>query len=65
VREAPLHRGHTRLLDLAASSGAIIFPPVPAFYARPQSINEMIDQIVGRMLLRLGVENEGYVEWGE
>ncbi|MBN2501912.1 MAG: UbiX family flavin prenyltransferase [Anaerolineales bacterium] len=64
VREAPLHRGHTRLLDLAASSGAIIFPPVPAFYARPQSINEMIDQIVGRMLLRLGVENEGYVAWG-
>jgi 4-hydroxy-3-polyprenylbenzoate decarboxylase len=64
VREAPLHRGHTRLLDLAAGSGAIIFPPVPVFYAKPTTMAEIVDQIVGRMLLRLGVENTGYVEWG-
>ena len=37
VREAPLHRGHIRLMDLAARAGAILFPPVPAFYSRPQS----------------------------
>jgi 4-hydroxy-3-polyprenylbenzoate decarboxylase len=63
VREAPLHRGHLRLLSLAAEAGAIIYPPVPAFYARPQTIAEMVDNTVGRILARLGVENELYNEW--
>ncbi len=65
VRETPLHRGHLRLMDLAAKSGAIIFPPVPAFYARPANLNEMIDHLVGRMLARIGIENEYYLRWGE
>jgi 4-hydroxy-3-polyprenylbenzoate decarboxylase len=64
VRETPLHRGHLRLLDQAAEAGAIIFPPVPAFYARPQSIDQLIDQIVGRVLARLGIENNLYYHWG-
>lgn len=63
VRETPLHPGHIRLMELAARSGAVIFPPVPTFYARPQSAQEIIDQILGRILLRLGIENELYARW--
>jgi len=63
VRETPLHRGHLRLMDLAAEMGAIIFPPVPAFYARPQSIEEVIDNLVGRILDRLEFENDLYLKW--
>lgn len=57
VREAPLHRGHIRLMDLAAQAGAVIFPPVPTFYTRPKSIEEMIDHMAGRILNRVGIEN--------
>jgi 4-hydroxy-3-polyprenylbenzoate decarboxylase len=63
VRETPLHRGHLRLLSLAAETGAIIFPPVPAFYARPQSVDDIVNHSVGRILARLGIENELYEEW--
>jgi len=63
VRETPLHRGHIRLLGLAAEAGAVIFPPVPAFYARPQTLDEAITHTVGRVLARLGIENQGYEEW--
>ena len=63
VREAPLHKGHIRLLNLAAEAGAIIFPPVPAFYTRPHSVSEVVDNIVGRLLARMGIENQGYEEW--
>jgi len=64
VREAPLHRGHIRLMGLAAEAGAIIFPPVPAFYTQPKSIDDLIDNILGRLLQRLGIENEMYSRWG-
>lgn len=63
VREAPLHRGHIRLMGLAADAGAVIFPPVPAFYTRPQSLDEIVDNTVGRILSRLGIENQGYQQW--
>lgn len=63
VREAPLHAGHVRLLNLAARAGAVIFPPVPAFYTRPQSLDEVINNMVGRVLRRLGIENEMYLHW--
>jgi 4-hydroxy-3-polyprenylbenzoate decarboxylase len=63
VREAPLHRGHLRLMSLAVESGAIIYPPVPAFYARPQNLDQVIDNLVGRILDRIGVENDLYQEW--
>jgi 4-hydroxy-3-polyprenylbenzoate decarboxylase len=63
VREAPLHAGHLRLMTLAARAGALIFPPVPAFYGHPKSIEAAIDQIVGRILLRLGIENDLYARW--
>ncbi len=63
VRETPLHRGHLRLMDLASQAGAVIFPPMPAFYARPTTLDEMVDHIVGRALALLGVENELYHQW--
>ncbi len=63
VREAPLHLGHLRLMARAAEMGAVIFPPVPAFYGRPQTVAEIVDGIVGRVLAQLGVENELYTRW--
>jgi len=65
VRETPLHRGHLRLMSLAAEAGAIIFPPVPAFYTRPQSVAEIIDNTVGRVLIRIGIDNDLYMKWKE
>lgn len=56
VRETPLHLGHLRLLVQAAEIGAIIMPPVPAFYHRPTTLEEVIDQTVNRALDLLGVE---------
>jgi len=63
VRETPLHVGHLRLMVQAAEIGAIIFPPVPAFYARPQTIDEMISFTVGRVLARIGIQNDAYTQW--
>src|SRR5512136_1105162 len=63
VRETPLHLGHLRLMVQAAEIGAIIFPPVPAFYFRLSSVEEMVDNTVGRVLARLGIDNELYVKW--
>lgn len=63
VREAPLHAGHIQLMEQASRAGAILFPPVPAFYTRPQSVDEIVDNIVGRVLRRLGIENDLYQEW--
>ena len=47
----------------AAEAGAVIFPPVPAFYARPASVDELVTQTVARALARIGIDNEHYVEW--
>jgi len=63
VRETPLHAGHIRLMGLAAEAGAVIFPPVPAFYTRPQTVSEIVNQTVGRVLLRLGIPNQAYQPW--
>src|SRR4030043_1664056 len=63
VRETPYHQGQLRLMSQAAASGAVIFPPVPAFYIRPRSMDEMINNTVGRILARLGIENNLYQEW--
>ena len=63
VRETPLHLGHLRLMAQAAEMGAVIFPPVPAFYQRPQSLAEMVDQLAGRILTRLGLEGPLAAEW--
>jgi 4-hydroxy-3-polyprenylbenzoate decarboxylase len=63
VRETPLHLGHLRLMAHAAEIGAVIFPPVPAFYGRPQTVADIVDSTVGRVLARLGVENDLYARW--
>jgi len=63
VRETPLHSGHLRLMQQAANSGAIIFPPVPAFYGGAQLIDDLINGLAGRILLRMGIENEEYHSW--
>ena len=62
-REAPLHLGHIRLMAQAAENGAILFPPVPAFYTHPERVEDIVDHIVGRVLIRLGIENDLYKEW--
>ncbi len=63
VRETPLHVGHLRLMTQAAESGAILMPPVPAFYGKPATLDEVIDGTIGRILLRLGIDNELYTKW--
>jgi len=55
VRETPLHKGHLRLMSAAADAGAIIAPPMPAFYTRPASVAEIIDYTARRTLQRIGV----------
>ncbi|MET4684829.1 UbiX family flavin prenyltransferase [Brevundimonas faecalis] len=56
VRETPLHLGHLRTMTALAEMGAVIAPPLPAFYARPASIAEMVDQSVGRALDLFGLD---------
>jgi 4-hydroxy-3-polyprenylbenzoate decarboxylase len=55
VRETPLHAGHLRLMSDATAAGAIILPPVPGFYVRPRTIEELVDHSVGKALDLLGV----------
>lgn len=63
VRETPLHPGHLRIMTLAAVNGAIIFPPVPSLYGKPKTLEELIDETVGRMLSRIGIDNSDYTQW--
>jgi polyprenyl P-hydroxybenzoate/phenylacrylic acid decarboxylase-like protein len=58
VRETPLHVGHLRLMLSAAEAGAVIAPPVPAFYAHPIDLQEMVEHTVARALVRLGLPAE-------
>jgi len=63
VRETPLHKGHLKLMLAAADAGAILFPPVPAFYGHPKTLDDLVTATVGRALARLGIANDGYQEW--
>ncbi len=63
VRETPLHLGHLRLMATAAELGAVVFPPVPAFYHRPQTLDDVIDQSVGRMLDQVGIVLPDVPRW--
>jgi flavin prenyltransferase len=63
LRETPLHIGHIRLMLQAAENGAVVMPPVPAFYGRPQTVDDIINGTVGRALARLGIKNELYFKW--
>jgi 4-hydroxy-3-polyprenylbenzoate decarboxylase len=56
VRETPLHAGHLRLMTQATEMGAVILPPVPAFYHRPSSLAEVIDHTVTKILDQFGID---------
>ena len=63
VRETPLHLGHLRVLTALAEMGAVILPPMPAFYHRPKQIEDLVDHTLARVLDRLGLPHELVTEW--
>jgi 4-hydroxy-3-polyprenylbenzoate decarboxylase len=65
VRESPLHLGHLRTMTALSEMGAVIAPPVPAFYARPADIGDIADQCVGRALDLFGLDWRAVRRWGE
>ena len=64
VRETPLHLGHLRAMIAAAENGAIILPPVPGFYSLPATVQDIVDQSVGRALDLFDIETELVKRWG-
>jgi 4-hydroxy-3-polyprenylbenzoate decarboxylase len=65
LRETPLHTGHLRNLVALSEMGAVIAPPVPAFYAKPTSVDDIVDHTVGRVLDLFGIETDLVRRWGE
>ena len=65
LRETPFHAGHIRQMQTVTEMGAIVAPPVPAFYARPKSIEEMVDQTIGRTLDLFDIDIGVTKRWGE
>ena len=65
LRETPFHAGHIRQMQTVTEMGAIVAPPVPAFYARPKSIEEMVDQTIGRTLDLFDIDICVTKRWGE
>jgi len=63
LRETPLHLGHLRLMAQATEAGAVIFPIVPSFYTGHQTLDEVVTDLAGRILLRMGIENDAYTRW--
>ena len=63
VRETPLHAGHLRAMTQAVENGAILMPPVPAFYAKPQSLDEMVNHSVGRCLDLFDIDTDLVNRW--
>jgi len=65
VRETPLHKGHLRLMTMAADMGAHILPPVPSFYHQPKTIDDIIDQTIGKIFDYLNIEHDLFRRWGD
>ena len=63
VRETPLHKGHLELMSRAADYGAVILPPMPAFYHQPATILDLIHQSVGKALDQVGIEHQLFKRW--
>ena len=63
VRETPVHLGHLRSMTAVTEAGAIVYPPVPAFYARPASLEEMVDHSLGRVLDLFGFDAKTVRRW--
>jgi len=64
LRETPLHAGHLKAMLQATENGAIVMPPVPAFYARPKTLDDMINHSVGRVLDLFDIETDLVARWG-
>lgn len=64
VRETPLHKGHLRLMTMAAEMGADILPPVPAFYHMPETIGDIVDHTVGKVFDIMGIGHNLFKRWG-
>jgi 4-hydroxy-3-polyprenylbenzoate decarboxylase len=65
VRETPLHLGHIELMARAAQYGAVVMPPVPAFYIRPKSLDDIINQSVGKSLDFFDISHTLFRRWKE
>ena len=65
LRETPLHSGHLRNLLALSEMGAIVAPPVPGFYARPETVDDIVDHSVGRVLDLFGLDSGKVTRWGE
>ena len=63
VRETPLHQGHLRLMTMAADMGAHILPPMPAFYHRPKTLDDIVQQTVGKVFDYLGIPHDLFRRW--
>lgn len=63
IRETPLHLGHLRNMERLAEMGAIIMPPIPAFYHRPRTLQDIVDHTVGKVLDILGIEHNLFSRW--
>ena len=63
LRETPLHLGHIRTMASVTEAGAIVYPPVPAFYARPRGLEEMVDHTLGRVLDLFGIDSKTVTRW--
>jgi flavin prenyltransferase len=63
VRETPLHLSHLRLMTEVTAAGGIIVPPVPAFYHRPQTVDDIVDQTVGRVFDLFGLDSDAVERW--
>ncbi len=64
VRETPLHKGHLETMVKAADLGALILPPMPAFYHQPETIEDIIDQTIGKAFDYLGLDHQLFRRWG-
>jgi 4-hydroxy-3-polyprenylbenzoate decarboxylase len=63
VRETPLHKGHLQLMTHAAELGAVILPPMPAFYHKPETLMDVIHQSIGKALDQVGIEHDLFQRW--
>lgn len=63
VRETPFHLGHLKMMQQVSEMGGVIFPPIPAFYTSTSDMESMVDQMLGRMLARIGLKNDLYERW--
>jgi len=63
VRETPLHKGHLRLMTMAADMGAHILPPVPSFYHKPKTIEDIIHQTIGKVFDYMGIQHDLFKRW--